>query len=76
MIKIDEILDSSEKIFMYLPSYVFDVDHVAKIRSKLPITVLEKKIPQNYRIKCDLTFFAEKSHPNPDFSQLAMKNSK
>ena len=29
---------------MNLPPYVFDVDHVAKIRSELSITVLEKKI--------------------------------
>ena len=28
---------------MNLPSYVFDVDHVVKIRSELPITVLEKQ---------------------------------
>ena len=28
---------------MSLPPYVFDVDHVAKIRSGLSITVLEKK---------------------------------
>ena len=31
---------------MNLPTYVFDVDHVAKIISELSITVLEEK---NYR---------------------------
>ena len=36
---------------MNLPSYVFDVDYVAKIRSELSITVLEKKTEQNYRLK-------------------------
>ena len=47
MVKIGEnILKSSEVIFMNLPPYVFDVDHVAKIRSRLSITVPEK-IPQN-----------------------------
>ena len=40
---------------MNLPPYVFDVDHVAKIRSELSITVLEKKTEQNYRKKSDLT---------------------
>ena len=44
VIKIDEnILASSETNFKNLPPYVFDVDHVAKIRSGLSITVLEKK---------------------------------
>ena len=52
VIKIDEnILESSEIKFMNLPLYIFDVDYVAKIRSELPITVPEKKIPQNYRLK-------------------------
>ena len=37
------ILESSEANFMNLPPYVFDVDYVAKIRSGLSITVLEKK---------------------------------
>ena len=36
-------LEPSETNFMNLPPYVFDVDHVAKIRSELYITVLEKK---------------------------------
>ena len=36
---------------MNLSPYVFDVDHVAKIRSELSITVLEKKTEQNYRLK-------------------------
>ena len=41
---------------MNLPPYVFDVDCVAKIRSELSITVLEKKTEQNYRLKkSDLT---------------------
>ena len=35
---------------MNLAPYVFDVDHVAKIRSELSITVLEKN-EQNYRLK-------------------------
>ena len=58
VIKIDEnILPSSENIFMNLPTYVFDVDYVANIRSELSITVLEKKTEQNYRLKkSDLTF--------------------
>ena len=44
VIKIGEnILESSEIKFMNLPPYVFDVDHVAKIRSELSITVLERK---------------------------------
>ena len=53
VIKIGEnILESSETKFMNLPPYVFDVDHVAKIRSELSITVLEKKkTKQNYRSK-------------------------
>ena len=33
-------LESSEIKFMKLPAYNFDVDHVAKIRSELSITVL------------------------------------
>ena len=48
MIKIGEnILESSETKFMIFPPFVFDVDHVAKIRSELSITTLEKikKIP-------------------------------
>ena len=36
-------LKSSETKFMNLPPYVFDVNHVARIRSDLSITVLEKK---------------------------------
>ena len=58
MIKIGEnILESSETKFMNLPPYVFDVDHVAKIRSELSITILEKKTEQNYRLKkSDLSF--------------------
>ena len=39
-----------ETNFMNLPPNVFDVDHVAKIRSELSITVLEKN-EQNYRLK-------------------------
>ena len=39
----EKILDSSENIFMNFPPYVFDLDHVAKIRSGLSITVLGKK---------------------------------
>ena len=35
---------------MNLPSYVLDVDYVAKIRSELSYTVLEKN-EQNYRLK-------------------------
>ena len=48
LIKVGEgILESSETNFMNLPPYAFDVDHVAKIRSELSTTVLEKK-EQNY----------------------------
>ena len=44
MVNIGEnILESSKTNFMNLPPYVFDVDYVAKIRSGLSITVLEKK---------------------------------
>ena len=39
----ENILEPSETKFMDLPSYVFDVDYVAKIRSELPTTVPEKK---------------------------------
>ena len=52
VIKIGEnILESSATKFMNLPPYVFDVDHVAKVRSELSITVLEKKNEQNSRFK-------------------------
>ena len=52
VIKIGEnILESSKTKFMNLPPYVFDVDHVAKIRSELSITILEKKTERNYRLK-------------------------
>ena len=52
MVNIGEnILESSDTKFMNLPPYVFDVDYVAKIRSELSITVLEKKTEQNYRLK-------------------------
>ena len=44
----ENILESSETNFMNLPSYVFDVDYVAKITSELSVTVLEKKVKQNY----------------------------
>ena len=37
------ILESSETDSMNLPPYVYTVDHVARIRSELSITVLEKK---------------------------------
>ena len=44
MVNIGEnILQSSETDFMNLEPYVFDVDQVAKIRSELSTTVLEKK---------------------------------
>ena len=45
MVNIGEnILESSEINFMSFDPYVFDVDYVAKIRSELFITVLEKKL--------------------------------
>ena len=51
MVNIGEIfLESSEIKFMNLAPYVSNIDHVAKIRSGLSMTVLEKKI-QNYRLK-------------------------
>ena len=54
----EKILESSETEFVILPPYVFDVDHVAKIRSELSITILEKKNEQNYRLKkSDLNYF-------------------
>ena len=44
MVNIGEgILESSETNSMNLPPYVFDVDNVAKMRSKISTTVLEKK---------------------------------
>ena len=44
MVNIGEnILELSEINFMNFDPYVFDVDHVAEIRSELSITVLEKK---------------------------------
>ena len=52
MVNIGEnILESPKTNFMNLPLYVFDVDYVAKIRSELSITVLDKKTEQNYRLK-------------------------
>ena len=48
-----KILESLEVKFMNLPPYVFGVDNVAKIRSGLSITVLEKKTPLNHRSKSD-----------------------
>ena len=47
------ILELSETNFMNLPAYVFDVDYVAKIRSGLSITVLEKKIHKTTALKSD-----------------------
>ena len=45
MVNIGEnILESLETNLMNLPSYVFDVDYVAKIRSELYINVLEKEM--------------------------------
>ena len=50
VIKISEnIPESSETNFIILSPYVLDVDHVAKIRPGLSITVLEKKSEQNSR---------------------------
>ena len=40
-------VESSETNFMNLPHYVFDVDYVAKIRSELSITLLEKKLQKS-----------------------------
>ena len=54
----DNILESSEKIFINLSPYFFlrTVDHVAKIRSGLTIIVLEiKKLHK---------LIAQKSDPN------------
>ena len=43
---------------MNLPSYVFDLDYVAKIRSGICITVLEKKKRhKNTAQKSDLRFY-------------------
>ena len=46
-----KILESSEVKFMNLPPYVFDVDHVAKIRSGLSNTIFSRKTQQNYHWK-------------------------
>ena len=52
MVKIGEnILESSETNFMNSSPYVFDVDYIAKIRSELSITVLEKKNEQKSCVK-------------------------
>ena len=51
----EQIIESSEIKFMNLPPYVLDVDHVAKIRSELSITVLGKFQKTPY-----LPFFASK----------------
>ena len=40
----EKILESSEVKFMNLLPYVFDVDYVAKIRSRLSNIVVEKKL--------------------------------
>ena len=40
---------------MNLPPYVFDVDHVAKIRSELSITVIEKKLHKITAQKSELS---------------------
>ena len=40
----ENIPESSKTNFKSLPLYVFDVDHVAKIRSELSITVVEKNV--------------------------------
>ena len=45
------ILESSKSIFMNLQPYVFNVNHVAKIRSGPSITVLEKKIHKKIPLK-------------------------
>ena len=42
------ILESPKTEFINLPIYVFDVDHVAKLRSELSVIVLEKKTQRNY----------------------------
>ena len=58
MVNIGEtILELPENIFMNLAQYVFDLDHVAKIRSGLSITVLEKKIHKIVAQKSDRTVF-------------------
>ena len=44
---------------MNLPPYVFDVDHVAKIRSELSITVLKKKLQKLPIKKGDLKIFGK-----------------
>ena len=41
--RVEYILASLEANLISLPPYVFDVDHVAKIRSELYITVLDIK---------------------------------
>ena len=52
MVNIGEnILESSETNFMNFDPYVFDVDHVAKIRSELSFTVPEKKISTKLPLK-------------------------
>ena len=48
-------IESSDASFTNFELYVFDVDHVAKIRSELSITILEKKTEQNYRLKKKVT---------------------
>ena len=50
---------------MNLPPYVFDVDHVAIIRSKLSITVLEKKLNKKNAQKSDLIASIQKKLSSP-----------
>ena len=49
MVNIGEnILQGLETYFMNLEPYVFDVDQVAKVRSELSTTFLEKKNEHDY----------------------------
>ena len=55
MVNIGEnILESSETNFMNLPPQLFDVDHVAKMKFWLSITVPEMKVSKITAQKTDL----------------------
>ena len=80
MVNIGEnILESSETNFMNLPPYVFDVDHVAKIRSELSIAVLEKKMNKKGDLRIQFLIVlkpAKKEKRFPRRSRPALKKPK
>ena len=47
------ILESSETKLMNSPTYVFNVDHVAKMRSELSYIILDKKLKLTFKCYLD-----------------------